>query len=140
MSEEMTYILNFSHPLKSQVLERLAPCQEILIPFHLQLKVNEKVHPKTQIERIVDNAARMIEEKHGLKLNGTTSFILVLPGLSEGVALLMAELHGRFGYFPAILAIRRLSDGTFGLYKNSPSDAIIRLEQLRNDARQRRAA
>jgi hypothetical protein len=135
----MTYILNFSHPLKPEVLERLAPCQEVLIPFHLQLAVHEKVHPKRQIETIVDNAAEILA-KHGAKLNGTFPILVVVPGISEGTALLMAELHGRLGNFPSVLAIRRLNDGTYGLYKNSANDAILRLEQLRNSARLRRAA
>lgn len=65
-------------------------------------------------------------------MDGTTPLVVGLPGLTEGAALLLVELHGRLGYFPRVIQLRRSGNGTFRLY------GLLDLERLRLEARGRR--
>jgi hypothetical protein len=51
------------------------------------------------------------------------------------VAVLIAELHGRMGYFPAIVRIRPISGSTPPQFELAE---IINLHQIRSQARSQR--
>lgn len=40
----------------------------------------------------------------------TASLLINLPSLNYSAAVMLAMLHGRLGYFPAVLHMRRVSD------------------------------
>lgn len=128
-----TFVLNFGHPLHPRVVAHLAPAKEVRVRFDLDLA---QPTPE-QIVDLVDRTAQAMEVKGG-KLDGTVPLAVALPGLSEGVALLLAELHGRTGNFPKVLALRKQADGTYGLFADSAGLGVLDLEKLRQEARGRR--
>ena len=130
-----TFILNFGHPLAPRVLQHLAPAQEIKVGVHLALDA-EPTAP--QVVRVVDEAMEALK-KQGVKTDGTASLMVVLPGMTEAAAVLLAELHGRTGSFPRVLALRRSrTDGTYGLFADSAGLGVLDLEKVRQEARGRR--
>jgi hypothetical protein len=139
-----TTILNFGHPLSSRVLSHLAtedPATGEMVPareLRVALNLNLDGEPTPQqVTRAVDHA---FEELRGIGVvvNGTAPIVVVLPGITEGAALVLAELHGRAGSFPRVLALRRTGDGTYGLFADSADLGIIDLERVRQEARGRR--
>jgi hypothetical protein len=58
-----------------------------------------------------------------------------LPALAPAAAALLAELHGRMGYFPAIVRIRPVAGSTPPAYEVAE---IINLQAVRDAARERR--
>jgi len=59
----------------------------------------------------------------------------VLPSLNYAAAVLLAELHGRMGHFPAILRLRPIAGALVTEYDVAE---IINLEAVRAEARTRR--
>lgn len=61
--------------------------------------------------------------------------LVVLPSLNFIAALLLAELHGRMGYFPAIVRLRPAADSLPPRFEVAE---IINLQAVRETARARR--
>lgn len=125
---DVTYIVNFGHPLRASVVASLAPAAEVRVPFNLEM---DDCDTSPQVAGIVDEAARRVAEKGG-RLDGTVPVVVGLPGVTEGAALVLTELHGRLGYFPRVLQLRKGGNGTFRLR------GLLDLERLRLEARGRR--
>ena len=62
----------------------------------------------------------------------TAPLLVVLPALNFIAALLLAELHGRMGYFPAILRIRPVAGSTPPRFEVAE---ILNLQAVRDAAR-----
>ena len=96
------HIINFSHPLTKEqyaTIERLAG-QTIarVIDVKTQFDDNQPFVEQTQmLIKTVDMASKDWQ---------TLPLLINLPSLNVIAALLLAELHGRCGYFPAILRLR----------------------------------
>lgn len=65
----------------------------------------------------------------------TVPLIICPPSLNFITAALLAELHGRMGYFPAIIRMRLVSGMTPPVYEVAE---IINLQNIREAARGRR--
>lgn len=65
----------------------------------------------------------------------TEPILVNLPALAPIAAVLIAELHGRMGYFPAIFRVRPVADSTPPVYEVAE---IINLQAVRDMARERR--
>lgn len=122
-------VLNFSHPLTeeqvSQISELLGEAVEVIeVPF--QLDLFSPLPP--QVTEIVDRIGLSSAEFQ------TVPIVVNLPGLTAGAAVLLAELHGRMGYFPPILSLRR--EGTPPRFVVAE---IIDLQGVREYARSRRS-
>lgn len=124
-------ILNFAHPLTPRQLEQItalvgrAPerVQDVRTQFDLEQPFSQ------QVVRLLDELNISPQE---WQLGG---WLIVLPSLNYGAAVLLAELHGRMGHFPAILRLRPVS-GT--LVTEYDVAEIINLETVRAEARTRR--
>ena len=115
-------IVNFSHPLSEVAMAQLG--DPIVEDVKVQLDISSPLEP--QIQRIVN--------KVDTQLDGTVpGLAIVLPGMSEATAYILAELHGRMGTFPYIIALRR-DDGQ-GIFV---VEGVHSLESTRQDARTRR--
>jgi hypothetical protein len=121
------YILNFGHPLHPSVVAELSPATEVRVKFSLNLDGDVVA----QVSDAVDDAAALMAAKGG-DLDGTCPVVAVLPGITEGAALVLAELHGRLGDFPRVLQLRRRGNGTFGMV------GVLDLQKVRLAARGRR--
>lgn len=126
---ERTVLLNFGHPLHASVVASLSPATEVRVPFNLEM--DGVLGTGDQVVEIVNEAARRVAEKGG-RLDGTVPVVVGLPGVTEGAALVLTELHGRLGYFPRVLQLRKVDNGTFRLR------GLLDLERLRLEARGRR--
>src|SRR5436309_3317158 len=92
-------ILNFGHPLTDQQRKQIevlsnSTIEEIrTIPVHIDQ--SEPLEP--QIIAIVDAVGLSSEEWQ------TRQLLINPPGFVPAVCVLLAELHGRTGHFPALL-------------------------------------
>jgi len=123
-------ILNFTHPLtpeqRSQI-ETLAntPIGEIrTIP--VQIDQAEPLEP--QITAIVDAVGLSSEEWQ------TRSLLINPPGYAPAAFVLLAELHGRMGHFPALVRLRP-KPGPVTSYEVAE---LLNLQTIREEARKRR--
>lgn len=63
------------------------------------------------------------------------AILLILPSLNFGAAALLAELHGRCGYFPPIVRLRPVPDSLPPRYEVAE---IVNLQAIRDAARKKR--
>lgn len=123
-------VVNLSHPLSDQQLEQLAR--------HTELPIGRIIQPDNQIDLGHDVPAQVSEMVDGVGLTSeqwqTEPIVVVLPGLSISAAVLMAEIHGRTGYFPTVAMVRR-ADGPVPRFEVG---GVISLQTVREQARRKR--
>ncbi|MFQ3568284.1 MAG: CRISPR-associated protein Csx15 [Aggregatilineales bacterium] len=124
-------ILNFSHPLTEAQIEQV---------IHLTGEVPRTIRAvKTQFDLSQDLSPQVVALVDGLDINAEawqeTPWLIVLPSLNFAAAVLLAELHGRIGHFPAILRLRPLQGALVTSFEVAE---VINLEAVRAQARQRR--
>lgn len=124
-------LLNLSHPLtppqRAQIEELTgqALTETLDIPAHF-----DHAQPfAAQIRALVDSIALTPEQWQ------TTPLLLVPPAYNFAAMTLLAELHGRMGYFPAIVRIRPVPESTPPRYEVAE---IINLQAVREESRTRR--
>lgn len=126
-------LLNFAHPLTAaqradaerysgQALERVIEVKTQL--DHEQLFV-------AQVRQVVETVGLTPEEWQTLPL------VVNLPSLNVIAALVIAELHGRCGYFPAVLRLKPVPQTTPPQFAVAE---IVNLQTVRDAARQTRSA
>lgn len=124
-------LLNFSHPITEKQQSQLEaevnePIRYIYdIPCHF-----DNARPFAgQVSKIVDSVPLSSQEWQSSKL------LINPPGYAPAAATLIAELHGRMGYFPTLIRIRPVTAS------NPPEFEIaevIPLRTVREEARKRR--
>ena len=124
-------LLNFSHPLSPGELARL----ETLTGQPIE----RVVEVKTQIDTQANLVPQVVALADACKLSPEqwqTAPLLVLPPSLNFVAVtLLAELHGRMGYFPAHLRMRPVPDALPPRYEVAE---LINLQAVRDEARKKR--
>lgn len=124
-------VLNYAHPLTEAQVAQLADLtswvvREIrTIPTQLDLDA-----PFAEQAAALADAAGLSPEQWQ-----TTPLVVVLPALNYAAAALLAELHGRMGYFPPVARLRPI-EGT--LPPRFEVAEILDLQAQRAAARQRR--
>jgi hypothetical protein len=131
MNEGRTTLVNFSHPLSKEQLTRIeqltdAPIQR-LINTPARLDPQAPFAPQTR--RLVDSVGLTPEEWQ------TSLLVINLPSLSAAAAAVLAEVHGRCGYFPAVIRTRA---GPTSPIPSFEIAEIIDLQRLRVAARDHR--
>ncbi len=95
-------VVNFSHPL--------TPAQQTAIEALTQEKTGRLIEVKTHFNEAqpYTEQARALVESVGLTPAQWQQEKLLInpPSLSVIAALVLAELHGRMGYFPSIIRLR----------------------------------
>lgn len=123
-------ILNFTHPLTSQQREQIeaiaATSIEEVRTIPVQINQEEPLEP--QITAIVD-AVRLSSEEWQ-----TRPMVINPPGYAPAAFVLLAELHGRIGHFPALLRLRP-KGGAVTTYEVAE---VLNLQAIREAARKRR--
>jgi len=126
-------ILNYAHPLTGAHLAQIAaltgePVEEVRdIPTQLDL-----AKPFAEQAAALAEAAELTPEAWQ-----TTPLLVFLPSLNFAAAALLAELHGRMGYFPPVVRTRPVQDALPPRYEVAE---ILNLQQLRAAARKRRGS
>ena len=98
-------LLNFSHPITSeqqQVIGRITKQDVTIIDIPSQVDVQHPLAP--QVAAMVDAADLTPTQWQ------TEPILINLPALNFSAAVLLAQLHGRMGYFPPILRLRPVAD------------------------------
>ena len=121
-------LLNFSHPLTPDQLAQVQaltgqPIEQIIdIPVQFDNQQSYLPQLAALVERIPLSAAEL----------QTVPILVNPPALNFISALLLAELHGRMGYFPAILRIRPLAGSNPPVFEVAE---ILNLQAVREAAR-----
>lgn len=127
MGEQMI-LINFSHVLTNSHIIRLTELLGVTISSHIDLmpQFDLSVPFAKQIVALVDRVGLSPSEWQ-------TERILVNPStLAPSAAVLVAELHGRMGYFAPVIRLRPVANYTPPQYEIAE---IISLQSLRDDAR-----
>lgn len=125
-------LLNFSHPLTpahvAQVAALAGQPVERVVEAPLQLDLAAPL--AEQVAAAVDGVGLTPREWQTLPL------VVNPPGYAPAAGVLLAELHGRTGYFPTILWLRPVADSTPPQFEVA---AVINLQSVRDTARTRRS-
>jgi hypothetical protein len=125
------FILNFTHPLTEQQRSQIEtlvgePIKEVrTIP--VQIKQEEAL--EAQVRAIVDAVGLTTEEWQ------TAPLLVNPPGYAPAAFVLLAELHGRIGHFPALVRLRPKQGATITAYEVAE---VLNLQAIRERARLRR--
>ncbi len=123
-------ILNFTHPLTNEQraqIEALANTSiEEVRTIPVQINQEEPLEP--QITAIVDATKLSSEEWQ------TRPLLINPPGYAPAAFVLLAELHGRIGHFPALIRLRP-KPGPIPSYEVAE---LLNLQTIREAARTRR--
>jgi hypothetical protein len=124
-------LLNLSHPLTERQLEQIQALAgqpvRATLEARVQFDLAEPFAP--QVVRLLDELAITPQRWQA------EPWLVVLPSLNYIAALVLAELHGRMGHFPAIVRLRPVPNAVVTEFEVAE---IINLEQVRQAARTRR--
>jgi len=123
-------ILNFTHPLTEEHQAQIASLAGVIIDevrtIPVQIEQDEPLVP--QIVAIVDAVHLASEEWQ------TRPLLINPPGYAPAAFMLLAELHGRIGHFPALIRLRP-KPGPVPAYEVAE---LLNLQAVREAARSRR--
>ena len=124
-------ILNFTHPLtpeqRAQIKALAHTSIEEVRTIPVQIDQAERLEP--QITAIVDAVGLSSEEWQ------TRLLLINPPGYAPAAFVLLAELHGRSGHFPALIRLRPVPGSTPTIYEVAE---LVNLQTIREEARRRR--
>jgi hypothetical protein len=124
-------LINFAHPIttaQKEAIEALAGKEiERVIDVKTQFDAGQSFGP--QSEALFAAVGLTAEEWQ------TALLLLNLPAFNVIAALLLAEIHGRCGYFPAVLRLRPVTGSTPPLFEVAE---ILNLQAARDAARTKR--
>lgn len=127
----MTYLINFSHPItpeqRAQLLRLLNADALEVIDVPTQFDNHQPFAEQTRA--LLDRAGWTAEQWQTLPV------LVNLPALNTIAACLLAELHGRMGYFPPVLRLRPVEGAVPPRFEVAE---VINLQAVRDQARQRR--
>ena len=125
------FLLNFSHPLTSEHLAQVEALtgQEVERVIDRPAEFDAAKPFAPQVVALVDSVALNPAEWQTLPL------IVNPPSLNLIAVSLLAELHGRMGYFPPVLRLRSAAEIVPPRFDVAE---IISLQDLRQRARKRR--
>ncbi|TCO63528.1 CRISPR-associated protein Csx15 [Caldanaerobacter subterraneus] len=127
------FLINFSHPLTEDQIQKLEEKlgQKIERVMEIDAYIDQQKPLIPQIAELVDRVGFTSHEWQ------TVPFILNPPSLSISAVTLLAEVHGRCGYFPPVLRLRPI-EGSLPLQFEVAE--IISLHQVREEARRKRGS
>jgi hypothetical protein len=124
-------VINFSHPLTE---EQLAQIEALA-----GQKVERVIEIPTQLDPAAPFAPQVAElaDKVGFSPREwqTLPILINPPSLNFIAVTLLAELHGRMGYFPTIIRLRPVANATPPRFEVAE---LINLQAVRDRAREQR--
>lgn len=124
-------LLNFGHPLTDQQLARVRELagRDIERVIAIPTQFDHARSFEEQTRELLRTIPLTPEQWQ------TTPLIINPPSLAPIAAVLLAELHGRSGYFPTILRLRPIAGSTPPQFEVAE---LINLQLVRDTARARR--
>jgi len=124
-------IINFSHPLSENQIRQI----ESITPHKVERVINLPV----QFDNDLPYAPQVRQLADRVPLDSetlqTARILVNPPALNFITAMLLAELHGRMGFFPPILRLRPEPDSMPPVFEVCE---IINLQHIREEARKTR--
>lgn len=124
-------IINFTHPLteaqRAQIEALTGMSIEEVRTIPVQIDQAEAL--AAQVVAIVDAVGLSAEEWQ------TRPLLINPPGYAPAAFVLLAELHGRIGHFPALIRLRPVADSVPTRYEVVE---LLNLQAIRDQARYRR--
>ena len=124
-------LLNFSHPI--------TPEQQAQIETLIHQKIEQVLHIPVQFDHAQLYLSQLVQVMEKLPLNSqelqSAPILVNLPSFNAIAALVLAELHGRMGYFPPIVRMRPVEGAIPPRYEVAE---ILNLQSVRDAARTRR--
>jgi len=125
----MIHIVNFAHPLTDEQIEKI---KELASKADAIQVINVKV----QLDHEADFQEQIRSFVNAVGLNSTQwqneCIVVNLPSLAVVAAGILAELHGRMGYFPPVIRMRPIA-GTIPL-KFEVAEIVL-LQSIRENSR-----
>jgi hypothetical protein len=125
-------LINFSHPLTSQQIVQVEALsgQQVTQMIDLPVQFDNGHDFQAQVHHLL---GRMPLSAEVLQ---TEPILVNPPALNTITALLLAELHGRMGYFPPILRLRPVQGSLPPRYEVAE---ILNLQAIRDESRKHRS-
>lgn len=124
-------IINFAHPLTNEQLQEIKALTKTeitaILDINSQISAEKPLAP--QIEKMLDSTGLSSQEWQ------TSTLLINLPSLNYSAAALLAQLHGRIGYFPPVLRLHPLTEKIPFRYAVTE---ILNLQAIREHARKKR--
>ena len=126
-------ILNFAHPLTPAHLEQIQTLAGEPVDEVIEIKTHfDNSQPfEPQLTVLLDEVPLTPEQWQ------TVPLLINPPAYNYVAVLLLAELHGRMGYFPACLRLRPVEDAVPPRFEVAE---ILNLQKVRDGARRWRQA
>lgn len=124
-------LLNFAHPLTAEQLRKI----EALTGQAIErvLTIDSRIDPERplfpQIVAMIDGVGLSPEEWQ------TRPLLINPPSLNFSAVALLAELHGRMGYFPAVVRLKPVPGSVPPRFEVAE---ILNLQAARDEARRKR--
>jgi hypothetical protein len=124
-------LFNFSHPLTPAQLKQIEALtgQAVERVFDLMPQLDHEKSFDSQIRELVDGVGLSPQEWQ------TRPLLVNPPGYAPAAAVLLAEMHGRMGHFPAMLRLRPVPNSNPPTFEVAE---VINLQAVRDWARERR--
>ena len=125
-------LLNFSHPI--------TPEQQAQVETLIGQKIEKIIHIPVQFEHAGPYLPQLVQVMEQIMLTPqelqSAPILVNLPSFNAIAALVLAELHGRMGYFPPVVRMRPVEGGIPPRYEAAE---ILNLQSVRDTARTRRS-
>jgi len=122
------HLLNFAHPLTDAHLARVAELAG--------RPIDRVIAVPTQFDHARPFADQIREHLTAVGFTAdewqTTPLVVNLPALTPIAGLLLAEMHGRTGYFPTVIRLRPVAGVTPPQFEVAE---LLNLQTVRDDAR-----
>jgi len=124
-------LLNFSHPLTPDHLAQVEALagEKVGRVIDVPTQFDHDAPFSEQVESLVDGVGLTPQEWQTLPL------LVNPPALNLIAVMLLAELHGRMGYFPTVLRLRPIPGSTPPRFEVAE---LVNLQAVRDAARRRR--
>jgi hypothetical protein len=124
-------LLNFSHPMTAHQRDQVEALTNAALTRALDVP--------TAFDEQLPFAPQLQELLAGIEMSPvqwqTEPILVVLPSLNFIAAALLAELHGRMGYFPPVVRMRPVAGS---MPRQFEVAEILDLQTIREDARRKR--
>jgi hypothetical protein len=124
-------LLNFAHPLTQEQITRIEDlsCQKITNVIEVPSQIDPEQPLAPQVVAMADAAGLTPQQWQ------TESILINPPSLNYSAALLIAELHGRMGYFPPCVRLRPVKGALPPRFEVAE---VLNLQAARDGARRKR--